>query len=170
MDFQEQFDNAISTYAEKNQYGVSMIPAHAHTGTDSLRVDFGNLANRTRFILYRIVQNDVDTEVAGGVGGDFVMPFSGYVTDVGATVDTAGTTGSTTINIKKNTVTILKTKITINSGSKTSRSASVPPIIDETNRNFITGDIFTFDVDGISSTPAQGLTVFINVTQVNETK
>lgn len=165
MDFQEQFNEAIESYAKENQYSVSMIPAHAHTGSDSLRVDFANVANRTRFVLYRIVGPTTDTEVANVVGGDFVMPFEGFVSGVGATVDTAGTTGTTTIDINKNGSTILKTKITIDSTEKTSRTAAIPAIVDATMRTFQVGDILTFDVDAINTTAAKGLTVFVNVTQ-----
>lgn len=31
----------------RNQYGVSLIPAHQHTGTDSLPVSYTNLSDRT---------------------------------------------------------------------------------------------------------------------------
>jgi len=160
-----QFDKDIEVYSKRNQYGVSNIPAHAHTGTDSLRVDFSNVANRTRFVLYRIVNPTVNTTVTNKVGGDFVMPFPGFVSEVGATVDTAGVTGTMTIDINKNGVTILKTKITIDNGEKTSRDAAIPSIVDVSTRTFEIGDIFTFDVDSVNTTPALGLTVFMNVTQ-----
>lgn len=166
MAFQEDFDKAIKDYSENNMYQVSNVPAHAHTGTDSLRVDFANVANRTRFVLYRIVNPTVDTTVANVVGGDFVMPFAGFVSDVGATVDTAGTTGTTTIDINKNNSTILKTKITIDSTEKTSRTAATPPVINVAVRTFEVGDIFTFDVDAINTTAAKGLTMFMDVTQI----
>lgn len=164
MDFQSQFDNAINQYASKNQFGVSMIPAHTHSGSDSIQVDYMDLTNKTHSILYRILSPTTATSVATTVGGDFVIPFSGYVTSVGATVDTAGTTNSTTIDIKKNASSIMNTKITINSGSKTSRTATVQPILNS-SVSFKEGDIFTFNVDAISTTPANGLTIFINVVQ-----
>lgn len=166
-DFQTQFDQAIQKYASDNQYDVSMIPAHTHSGADSLRVDFSNLANRTRFILYRILGPTTDTAISSSVGGDFVMPFEGFVSGVGATVDTAGTTGTTTIKINKNGTTILKTNITIDSTEKTSRTATVPAVIDISVRTFSTGDIFTFDVTAVSTTAAKGLTIFMNVTQTS---
>lgn len=165
MEFQDQFNEAIGNYAKENQYNVSMIPAHVHNGADSLRVDFSSLANKTRFVLYRIVPPTTDTTVANIVGGDFVMPFAGFVTEVGATVDTAGTTGLTTVDINKNGSTILKTKVTIDSSEKTSRTAVTPSTVDATVQAFSIGDIFTFDVDVINTTPAKGLTVFIDITQ-----
>ena len=166
MDFQEQFNKAIKEYASGNQFGLSLIPAHTHNRTDSLPVDFSNLTNITRYVIYRIVNPIVDTSVANIVGGDFVMPIAGTVMGVGATVDTAGTTNTTTIDINKNGTTILKTKVTIDSTEKTSRTATAPAVIDASVRSFTVGDIFTFDVDAINTTPAKGLTVFLDVIQI----
>lgn len=168
MDFQEQFNEAIDTYATRNQYGVSKVPAHTHNGTDSLRFNYNNLDNKTRFVVCRIVDALTNTAVANVVGGDFVMPFKGYVTSVGATVDTAGVTNSTTIDVNKNGATIMTTKITINTATKTSRSATTQPLVNANLQNFNIGDIFTFDVDGISTTAAKGLTVFMNVVDTTE--
>ena len=165
MDFQAQFDQAIQAYAKTNMFGVAEIPAHSHTGVDSNKVDFTNLTNKKRYILYRILDPTSDTSVLSTVGGDFVMPFKGIVTSVGASVDTAGVTSTTTIDIKKNGVSILSTKITINSTETTSRTAATESIVDGTKQSFLTGDIFTFDITAISTTPAKGLTVFINVTE-----
>ena len=161
--FQDQFNSAIDTYASSNQIGVSKVPAHTHNGTDSMPFNFNNLENKTRFVLFRVVDALSGTAVANVVGGDFVIPFDGYVVSVGATVDTAGTTNVTTVDINKNGITIMKTKVTVDSGEKTSRTAATPSIVNPTVQQFSTGDIFTFDVDSISTTPAKGLTVFMNV-------
>ena len=161
--FQDQFNSAIDTDASSNQFGVSKVPAHTHNGTDSMPFNFNNLENKTRFVLFRVVDALSGTAVANVVGGDFVIPFDGYVVSVGATVDTAGTTNVTTVDINKNGITIMKTKVTVDSGEKTSRTAATPSIVNPTVQQFSTGDIFTFDVDSISTTPAKGLTVFMNV-------
>lgn len=163
MDFQTQFNEAIDTYATKNMFGVSKVPAHTHNGTDSLSFNYNNLSNKTRFVICRIVEATTNTAVANVVGGDFTMPFIGNVVSVGATVDTAGTTNTTTIDVNKNGTSIMKTKITIDSGEKTSRTAATPSIINSTLQTFDVGDIFTFDVDAISTTAAKGLTIFMNV-------
>lgn len=160
-----QFDTWIKQYASDNQFGVSMIPAHTHSGADSLHVNYNNLDNKTRFMMYRILNPTVSTSVGNVVGGDWVAPFTGYITDVGATVDTAGTTGTTTIDINKNGSSIMTTKITIDSAEKTSRTAATPSVINGTMQSFQLGDIFTFDVDAINTTPAKGLTVFMNLVQ-----
>lgn len=164
--FQKQFDSAIDDYAFNNQYRNSMVPAHTHNGTDSLRIDFNSLENKTIYILNRIVASGTNTATGTAIGGDYVMPYNGLMEVVGATVDTAGTTGDTTINIKKNGTSILLTKITINSTQKTSRTATTQPVLDPSKIAFNIGDILTFDVDTISTTPAKGLTIFINVIQL----
>lgn len=147
-----------------NQFNQSPIAAHTHNGSDSLPVNFSSLTNRTRYVLYRILDPTTDTATGTSIGGDFVMPFGGYVTAVGATVDTAGTTNKTTVDVLKNGTSVLSTKITIDSGSKTSRDASVPSILGSVV-SFDAGDIYTFNIDTVSATPAKGLTVFMNVVQ-----
>ena len=122
-----------------------------------------SIINTRRFILYRLLSPLSNNTATTTVGGDFVMPFPGYILEVGATVDTAGTTGTMTIDINKNGTTILPTKITIDSGEKTSRTAATLPAINPATKNFIVGDIFTFDVDAIQTTAAKGLTAYMNV-------
>ncbi|TXG77194.1 hypothetical protein E6Q11_03175 [Candidatus Dojkabacteria bacterium] len=162
-----EINNALNDFADERQFDVAKIPAHTHTGVDSNKVSYGNLVNRTRYILYRIIIPTTDTAVANGVGGDFVMPFSGYITSVGATVDTAGTTNTTTIDLNKNGTSVLLTKITIDSTEKTSRTATTQPVLNSASVTFQTGDIFTWDIDAVSTTPAKGCTPFINVIQTD---
>ena len=165
-DIQPFVQEEIKRYEKKrkqdNLFSVpESMPYHEHTGTDASAIEFPNLTARSRFILYRIVQNTTDVATGTAVGGDFVMPIAGYVVQVGATVDTAGTTNATTVNIKKNGTTILQSDISIASASKTSRS--VYPVV--TVPNFLVGDIFTFDVDSTSTTAPKGLTIFMRVTE-----
>lgn len=164
--FKEQFDKAIGEYATFNLTNPSKVPAHSHKGTDSLRVNYFDLQNKSKNLLYRVVDPATNTAVATLVGGDISIPFNGYVMSVGATVDTAGTTNPTTVDINKNGTTILATKITIDSGEKTSRTATTLSIVDVSVQNFTEGDVFTFDIDAISTTPAKGLTVFMNLIQL----
>ena len=164
--FQDQFNESIKNFSSDSQFVVAKVPAHTHNQTDSLPVNFNHLTNKTRFVVCRIVEATTNTAVANVVGGDFVMPFDGYVVSVGATVDTAGTTNTTTIDVNKNGATIMTTKITIDSTEKTSRTATTSPLVNATLQNFNTGDIFTFDIDAISTTAAKGLTVFINVVDI----
>lgn len=117
----------------------------------------------SRFLTYRAVSSGTTLSTGTKIGGDWVIPFTGTVTAVGATVDTAGTTGTMQVNILKNGTTILSTKITLDSTEKTSRTAATPPVISVPGA--ATGDIFTFNVDTVQTTPATGLTIFMNFTQ-----
>lgn len=154
-----------------SQFDVSPNPAHTHNKIDSLPVVFNNLEQRTRFIEYRLVDSATTLTTGTKVGGDFVMPFAGYVmletNLVGATVDTAGTTGTMSVDINKNGTTILGNKITIDTTEKTSRTATTPPQVSAYQNTFIIGDIFTFDVDTVQTTPAMGLTVFIKAVETS---
>lgn len=123
--------------------------------------DYRFLNHRTRYVLYRILDPTTNNATGTTIGGDFVMPFGGTIEEVGATVDTAGTTGTLTVDINKNTNTIISTKITVDSAEKTSRTAATPYVLSV--RGFNKGDIFTFDVDAVHTTPAKGITIFMRV-------
>lgn len=145
------------------QFNVARIPFHAHTGVDTIKVNFADLMNKVRYIEYRALGPTTAVSLTT-VGGDFVIPFSGYITSVGATVDTAGTTGGMTIDIDKNGTSIFTTNlINVASAAKTSRGNAIQPTI--TTAQFATGDIFTFEVDTAQTTPAQGLTIFMVVVE-----
>lgn len=120
---------------------------HVHNGADGspLLDEDISIVNTRKFIVYRIVNSTTDTTVADVVGGYFVMPFDGYVLDngVGATVDTAGTTGTTTVDVNLNGTTIMTTKITIDSGETSSRTAATPLVIKPNMRSFVVGDRYS---------------------------
>jgi hypothetical protein len=137
------------------------IKNHNHDGVLSAPVNALDLFANYQYLLIRIVLPTVDTTIANVVGGDYVMPYSGSIYEVGATVDTAGVTNLTTIDINNNGTTILSTKITIDTGEKTSRTAATPSVI--SSPNFKLGDIITFDVDAVQTTAAKGLTMFMVV-------
>lgn len=135
------------------------IKDHTHDGNFSQRVNSLDVFNEQRAILYRVLGPTTVIATGTSIGGDLVVPFSGSILDVGATVDVAGITGTMQLDINVNATTILSTKITIDTAEKTSRTAAVPSFVSLTNLN--KGDIITFDVDTVQTTPAQGLTFFI---------
>ncbi len=53
--FQNNFDKAIQDYAQNNQYGVSLIPAHSHNGTDSQQVAVESLINSNLYVAVKTV-------------------------------------------------------------------------------------------------------------------
>ena len=95
---------------------------------------------------------DVRTDVAF-----FAIPWTKKLVAVQADVKTAGTTGVSTIDIHKNGTTVLSTKITIDSTETSSSTAATPPVISVPT--VAKDDIYTIDVDGVSTTEPLGLTV-----------
>ena len=81
------------------------------------------------------------------------------LTRVAAVVYTAGTTGTTDIQIRNKTQSadMLTTKITIDSGETDTSTAAAAAVIDTANDDVATGDAIAVDVDAVSTTPAQGL-------------
>lgn len=81
--------------------------------------------------------------------------------EVHAEVITAGTTGTTDIQIANVTqaADMLTTKITIDSAETGSDTAATAAVIDATNDDVATNDLIRIDVDAVSTTPAQGLIV-----------
>lgn len=89
---------------------------------------------------------------------EFQLPYCFNVTEVFATVATASTCGTPTIQIQQNALDVLSTEITIDANEKTSRTAAVPPVISD-NTWDING-VITFDVD-VAGTGTKGLVVYI---------
>jgi hypothetical protein len=159
----KEIKDYVHTYAKDNMFNVSDIPTHSHNGTDSNQLDFSSIVNVQVPIQIRALASGTNNSVASTIGGDYVMQFNGYFLSVGATVDTAGTTGTQTIDIKKNGTSILSTLITIDTLLKTSRTSTTQNVINKALLGFNIGDIFTIDVTTVHTTPAKGLTVFLNV-------
>ena len=139
--------------------------AEIDTGTDTGRaipIDQFVASNRNvRYVIIRLLAAATATTVSTTVGGDVEFPFTGTIIEVGAYVDTAGTTNLTTVDINKAGTTILSTKITIDSTEKSSRTAATAPVISVSS--ITAGDILTFDIDAIQTTAALGLSVRIGV-------
>lgn len=154
---------ASTTAAGKVELAVS---TEIDTGTDTTRAmgvaEFVASKRNYRHIVRTVLDSASNNTVTGTIGGDFVMPFAGTLVGIGATVDTAGTTGLMTIDINKNGTTLMaSTKITIDSAEKTSRTAATAPVL--TTTALAVGDIITIDVDAIQTTPAKGLSYFLIV-------
>ena len=162
---QKEIDDKISAYADVGRYNPRPVPDHHHDGVGSSTLDYASLDNRIANIAYTLVDSTTNTSVTSTIGGDFVMPFDGVIIDVSATVDTAGTTNDTIVDIKKNGTSIFNTLIHIDSGEKTSRTAGTHYEFNKASNlnllNFTIGDIFTFSVTQISTTAAKGLKVYM---------
>lgn len=137
-----------------------------NTGTDSTRVmpiDQYVASNRNvRYLALRVVEATTGVAVATTKGGDFEMRFAGTITGIGAYNDTAGTTGTMTIDVNLNGTTLMTTnKITIDTTKKSSLTAATAPAL--TTTAVAVGDILTIDIDAIHSTPAAGLTIWLSI-------
>ncbi len=83
------------------------------------------------------------------------------LTEAHAEVITAGTTGTTDIQIRNVTdsVDMLSTKLTIDSAETGSDTAATPAVIDTTKDDVATNDLIAIDVDAVSTTAPKGLIV-----------
>jgi len=105
------------------------------------------------------------TNVAVGDGkAYFVVPdeLDGMnLVRVAATVVTAGTTNSTTIQIANVTdaVDMLSTLMAIETTETSTRTSTTPGVIDTTKDDVATGDVLRIDVDAVSTTAPKGLIV-----------
>jgi parallel beta-helix repeat protein len=124
------------------------------------------LADRgEREISIYCVEGDTACEIKDGVGY-FPVPESlnGLnISDVTASVVTAGTTGTMDIQISRRRsgswVDVLSTKLTIDSTEEDSSTAAVPAVINASNDDVLIYDLLRVDVDAIHTTPAEGLCV-----------
>lgn len=143
--------------------------AEIDTGTDSTRampIDQFVASNRNiRYIDWRVLDSATDQIVDTSIGGDFEFPFTGTITSIGAYFDTAGTTGTATIDVNLNGSTIMTTnKISVETGEKSSRDATTQPTL--TTTAITAGDILTVDQDAIQTgTAGKGLVVRLGVKQ-----
>lgn len=111
----------------------------------------------------QVVDSSVNTAVGDGKAY-FRIPaeMNGMnLTGVAATVYTAGTTGTTDIQLRNKTDTadMLSTKLTIDASETDSSTAEAAAVIDTTKDDVVTGDVIAIDIDAISTTPAKGLYV-----------
>lgn len=141
--------------------------AEVNTGTDATRaVSPDGLAGSNFGIRYiQAVVFDFTTNTATGDGKFYFHTPTGLngmnLVEVHAEVITAGTTGTTDIQIANVTqaADMLTTKLTIDSGETGSDTAATPAVIDTANDDVATNDVIRIDVDAVSTTPAQGLIV-----------
>lgn len=142
-------------------------PTISATGSDSnINIQLtpkgtGIVKGELKRFMVRLLSSTTAQTTGTTIGGDYRISNRAItIKAVGAYVDTAGTTGVCTFNIKEAGTTILSTKITIDSTEKTSETAATPPVISDAS---IAADaIVTFDIDGIQTTPANGLTIWVD--------
>ncbi len=161
---------ASATLAGKVELATT---AEIDTGTDSTRampVDQFVASNRNiRYVTIRLVEAGTEVAVDTTVGGDWVCPFTGTLLQsdskknrCSANTDTAGTTGTMVVDVHKGGTTVMTTnKLDIETTEKSTNTATTQP--DLTTTAVTEGDVFTFDVDAIHTTPAKGLSVTLAI-------
>ncbi len=147
-------NHAATTYAHTTDEEVRMVvPAVEMDGWSSY-------LGEGRTVQAQVYDPAVSTATGDGKGYFVVPPsLNGYnLTAVHARVITAGTTGTTDIQIANVTdsVDMLSTKLTIDSGETGSDTATAA-VIDATKDDVASYDLLRFDIDAVSSTPAKGL-------------
>ena len=79
---------------------------------------------------------------------------------VRASVDTAGTTGTSDVQIRRvrsgSPVDMLSTKLTIDSTETSTSTAATAAVINTSNDDVLTGDMVYIDQDAVQTTPAKG--------------
>jgi len=119
----------------------------------------------TQVVQLLVFDDDTDVTIGDGAGNLFFRVPSTMnglnLVGVAAAVGTAGTTGTTDIQVHNITqaADMLTTKITIDSGETDSKDAAAAAVIDTANDDVATGDRIRIDVDATSTTKAKGLLV-----------
>lgn len=151
--------SAEADVAGKGQFWVKTATPNEIWFTDDTGVD--RELGKHRFMV-QLLDSATDQATDTGIQGDFrISKRAIKILDVGAYVDTAGVTGTCTIDINEAGTTILSTKITIDTTEKSSETAATPPVVSDDS---IAADaIISFDIDGIhSGTAAKGLKVWVD--------
>ncbi|MFA5153371.1 MAG: hypothetical protein WC554_12480 [Clostridia bacterium] len=134
------------------------------TLNEQIRDNFNVVRNQIRYAIVEVFAPGVT--VTTGNGKKYIpllTDFNGMnIVEVYARVITAGTTGTTTIQINNSrTGDVLSTRITIDSGETGSNTAAAPAVINATKDDIATYDNLRIDVDGIQTTAPLGLIVVI---------
>jgi hypothetical protein len=163
-DFTSKVSAASDTAAGKVELATD---AETTTGTSgSLAVTPDGLAGSNfgkRVVEWFIFDPGASLSVGDGKAY-FVVPteLNGMnLVRVAATVITAGTTNSTTVQIHNATdsVDMLSTLMNIETGETSTRTSATPGTIDTTKDDVATGDVLRCDIDAVSTTEPKGLIV-----------
>lgn len=141
--------------------------AETDTGTDATRAVTPDGLAGSNFgeKPVQVVAFDFTSDVTTGDGAYYIQIPSSLngmnLVEVMAAVITAGTTGTTDVQLHNVTDTqdMLSTKLTIDSGETSSTTAATAAVINTTYDDVATGDVLRVDVDATASTKAKGLIV-----------
>ena len=124
-------------------------------GSVGLAVAGGTPSPYTRTTSFVIACSDETTALTTGTKVTFRLPYDYTITEVRASLTTAGTGANlVTLYIEQNGTSILSTKITIDASELTSTTAATPPVILTsalTDDASIDCDVDQIDSDGVSA-------------------
>lgn len=151
----------IANAATNNSPELQATGSDADIDIELIPKGTGIVKGELKRFMVQLLANDTDQSADTTIQGDFRISNRAItVKAVGSYCDTAGTTGVATIDINEAGTTILSTKITIDSTEKSSETAATPPVISD---SAIAADaIITFDIDGVHTTEAKGLKVWVD--------
>lgn len=135
-----------------NTSSVNVNNAYEDTGiryNDNINCDSIN-SNKESFMV--ALSDEVTDLVVATEVVTFRMPWTGTLIDIRSNVNTAPTDATLSIDVNKNALSVFSTKLTIDSGEKTSVTASAGVIISDTS--FVDNDEITIDIDQVGSTIA----------------
>jgi len=169
----KDISNANNTYRSASTTVSGAVElattAETNTGTDTGRaVTPDGLAGSvygTQVVQLLVFDDSEDVATGDGAGDIFFRVPSTMngmnLVAVAAQVQTAGTTGTTDVQIHNvtDTADMLSTKLTIDSAETDSSTAATAAVIDGTADDVATGDSLRIDVDAVSTTPPKGLLV-----------
>jgi len=149
--------NGASNLQLTSQYsGVLLV---SNGAGDWHAFTFGAAGTPTESLI--VAASDETTVLTTGTGKvTFRMPYAFTLSEVRASLTTASTTGTVTVDINESGSTILSTKLTIDATEKTSETAATAPVISDTS---LADDAeITIDIDDAgSSADAAGLKIYL---------
>jgi hypothetical protein len=131
------------------------------SGTTHKKVLIENLPLKIdQFLMARAVEATTNVETGTNVMGRIYIPPGGSFTVIAAKayVDTAGSSGSTVIDVNKNGSTIFSSNLSIASGGTASTGGTLSG-----TPTLTAGDYLTIDVDSVSTTKPRGLQVHLQL-------
>jgi hypothetical protein len=135
------------------------IDLQATTATGEYLYNTGSTIDGQKLpVTLTVACSDETTAIVAGVGKvTFRMPFAMTLTSVRASLTTAATSGTFTVDINESGVTILSTKLTLDANEKTSTTAATPAVISD---SALADDAeITIDVDDDAGGSPAGLKV-----------
>lgn len=161
--------SALKQAATTSASGVLEIATttEVNNATDNTRaMTPDNLAGSNFGLRYvQAIVTDFATDLATGDGQFYLHIPAGLtgmnLVEVHAFVITAGTTGTTDIQIHNVTdaVDMLSTKLTIDSGETGSDTAATAAVINTATDDVLTNDVLRIDIDAVSTTAPKGLVI-----------